>query len=145
MEKLNQLTSKVEALETSDAAKTSQIAELQSQLQTLQSRVDALENATPAPPTVNPEVDARLRRTNLRLRTLRGNFATHVQVSNIAALHHSLQFRSSAGSFHVVLGIFQRNNLNECESSPCANGGNCYDRFMGFVCICPDNWEVRRY
>ena len=82
MEKLNQLTSKVEALETSDAAKTSQIAELQSQMETLQSRVDALENATPAPPTVNPEVDARLRRTNLRLRTLRGNFATHVQVSS---------------------------------------------------------------
>lgn len=25
---------------------------------------------------------------------------------------------------------------NECESSPCANGGTCSDRVGGFSCVC---------
>nr|CAD7455080.1 unnamed protein product [Timema tahoe] len=33
-------------------------------------------------------------------------------------------------------------NRNECGSSPCLNGGTCEDKYSGFICRCPPNWEV---
>ncbi|XP_049840781.1 cubilin-like [Schistocerca gregaria] len=36
-----------------------------------------------------------------------------------------------------------RNSLstNECASNPCRNGGTCEDKYNGFVCRCPSNWQ----
>lgn len=31
---------------------------------------------------------------------------------------------------------------DECEASPCKNGGTCQDLFNNYLCICPKNWEV---
>lgn len=28
-------------------------------------------------------------------------------------------------------------NLDECLSNPCQNGGTCHDRDNGYVCYCP--------
>lgn len=28
-------------------------------------------------------------------------------------------------------------DINECESSPCMNGGTCKDKVNSFVCMCP--------
>nr|CAD7261777.1 unnamed protein product [Timema shepardi] len=35
-------------------------------------------------------------------------------------------------------------NRNECGSSPCLNGGTCEDKYSGFICRCPPNWEGPR-
>lgn len=34
-------------------------------------------------------------------------------------------------------------DLDECASSPCAQGGTCIDREDGFECVCPPQWEGR--
>lgn len=31
---------------------------------------------------------------------------------------------------------------NECASNPCQNGGSCLDIYNGFICQCPNGWEV---
>lgn len=31
---------------------------------------------------------------------------------------------------------------NECANEPCQNGGTCQDMFNGFICHCPNEWEV---
>ena len=36
-----------------------------------------------------------------------------------------------------VAGQLCEVNINECESSPCQNGGTCIDRVNGFHCDCP--------
>lgn len=28
-------------------------------------------------------------------------------------------------------------NINNCASSPCLNGGQCYDGVNSFTCVCP--------
>ncbi|KAK8742782.1 hypothetical protein OTU49_001670 [Cherax quadricarinatus] len=32
-------------------------------------------------------------------------------------------------------------NVNDCESSPCMNGGTCVDLVNGFQCVCDPGWE----
>ena len=32
-------------------------------------------------------------------------------------------------------------DLDECASSPCAQGGTCIDLEDGFECVCPSQWE----
>lgn len=34
-------------------------------------------------------------------------------------------------------------DLDECASSPCAQGGTCIDREDGFECVCPPQWKGR--
>lgn len=36
-------------------------------------------------------------------------------------------------------GEFCEFDLNECESSPCQNGGTCINEIGSFHCICPSN------
>ena len=31
-------------------------------------------------------------------------------------------------------------NVNECASNPCQNGGTCNDGLNGFTCTCTDQW-----
>ena len=31
-------------------------------------------------------------------------------------------------------------NINECLSNPCLNGGNCTDAVNGFTCTCTAQW-----
>ena len=44
----------------------------------------------------------------------------------------------SKGFFHSLsrLGVNCEENINECESSPCENGGYCVDGDNGYKCIC---------
>ncbi|KAG9344276.1 hypothetical protein JZ751_010945 [Albula glossodonta] len=35
-------------------------------------------------------------------------------------------------------------DINDCESSPCQNGGTCIDRVSMYQCICADGWEGAR-
>lgn len=34
---------------------------------------------------------------------------------------------------------------DECESSPCQNGGSCTDLFNGFHCHCSSGWQVQHF
>lgn len=39
--------------------------------------------------------------------------------------------------FHfIILGVNCEENLDECLSNPCQNGGTCDDRENGYVCYC---------
>ncbi|KAG9336604.1 hypothetical protein JZ751_002951 [Albula glossodonta] len=38
-------------------------------------------------------------------------------------------------------GIYCHENINDCISSPCKNGGTCIDGVNSFMCFCPDGWE----
>ncbi|KAL2082303.1 hypothetical protein ACEWY4_022121 [Coilia grayii] len=38
-------------------------------------------------------------------------------------------------------GTYCHENINDCVSSPCRNGGTCIDGVSSFQCICPDGWE----
>ena len=33
--------------------------------------------------------------------------------------------------------MFFIENINECDSSPCKNGGSCYDGLNDYFCLCP--------
>uniref|UniRef100_A0A3B5B479 Delta-like protein n=1 Tax=Stegastes partitus TaxID=144197 RepID=A0A3B5B479_9TELE len=53
-----------------------------------------------------------------------------------------------AGNFSCVCdagfsGIYCHENINDCISSPCRNGGTCIDGVNSFQCFCPDGWEGR--
>uniref|UniRef100_A0A8C2KB52 Delta-like protein n=1 Tax=Cyprinus carpio TaxID=7962 RepID=A0A8C2KB52_CYPCA len=38
-------------------------------------------------------------------------------------------------------GTYCHENINDCESSPCRNGGTCIDKINAYQCICADGWE----
>ncbi|XP_023656471.1 protein jagged-1b-like isoform X2 [Paramormyrops kingsleyae] len=38
-------------------------------------------------------------------------------------------------------GTYCHENINDCESSPCHNGGTCIDKVNVYQCICGDGWE----
>uniref|UniRef100_A0A8C9TVS4 Delta-like protein n=1 Tax=Scleropages formosus TaxID=113540 RepID=A0A8C9TVS4_SCLFO len=38
-------------------------------------------------------------------------------------------------------GTYCHENINDCESNPCRNGGTCIDRVSVYQCICSDGWE----
>uniref|UniRef100_A0A8C6T5Y0 Delta-like protein n=1 Tax=Neogobius melanostomus TaxID=47308 RepID=A0A8C6T5Y0_9GOBI len=40
-------------------------------------------------------------------------------------------------------GIYCHENINDCVSNPCENGGTCIDGINAFQCVCPDGWEGR--
>uniref|UniRef100_A0A665X7A8 Delta-like protein n=1 Tax=Echeneis naucrates TaxID=173247 RepID=A0A665X7A8_ECHNA len=38
-------------------------------------------------------------------------------------------------------GTYCHENINDCASLPCKNGGTCIDGINSFQCFCPDGWE----
>lgn len=53
-----------------------------------------------------------------------------------------------AGNFTCVCdagfsGIYCHENINDCISNPCRNGGTCIDGVNSFQCFCSDGWEGR--
>uniref|UniRef100_A0A3Q0S2K2 Delta-like protein n=1 Tax=Amphilophus citrinellus TaxID=61819 RepID=A0A3Q0S2K2_AMPCI len=38
-------------------------------------------------------------------------------------------------------GTYCHENINDCESSPCLNGGTCIDKVDQYQCICAEGWE----
>ncbi|XP_060727662.1 protein jagged-2 isoform X1 [Tachysurus vachellii] len=38
-------------------------------------------------------------------------------------------------------GTYCHENVNDCASSPCVNGGTCLDGINTFSCVCRDGWE----
>uniref|UniRef100_A0A671QS72 Delta-like protein n=1 Tax=Sinocyclocheilus anshuiensis TaxID=1608454 RepID=A0A671QS72_9TELE len=38
-------------------------------------------------------------------------------------------------------GTYCHENINDCESNPCRNGGTCIDKVNVYQCICADGWE----
>ncbi|XP_057188255.1 protein jagged-1a isoform X1 [Triplophysa rosa] len=38
-------------------------------------------------------------------------------------------------------GTYCHENINDCESNPCRNGGTCIDKINVYQCICADGWQ----
>nr|XP_046232815.1 protein jagged-1b-like isoform X4 [Scatophagus argus] len=38
-------------------------------------------------------------------------------------------------------GTYCHENINDCESAPCLNGGTCIDRVSQYQCICAHGWD----
>ncbi|XP_035516027.1 protein jagged-1a-like [Morone saxatilis] len=38
-------------------------------------------------------------------------------------------------------GTYCHENINDCESAPCLNGGTCIDKVSQYQCICADGWD----
>ncbi|XP_056616570.1 protein jagged-2 isoform X4 [Triplophysa dalaica] len=38
-------------------------------------------------------------------------------------------------------GTYCHENINDCSSSPCHNGGTCIDEINSFHCVCPDGFD----
>lgn len=43
------------------------------------------------------------------------------------------------GNYNYSKRMFS--DINECENSPCQNGGRCTDSEGSFTCSCTDGWE----
>lgn len=45
----------------------------------------------------------------------------------------------------ITYTLFEENGLltdiNECESSPCLNGGNCTDKIASYSCACLEGYQ----
>ena len=37
--------------------------------------------------------------------------------------------------------LFYVSDIDECEFSPCYNGGTCFNSFGSFTCECPPGWQ----
>ncbi|XP_067115231.1 protein jagged-1b-like isoform X2 [Osmerus mordax] len=65
--------------------------------------------------------------------------------SNVCGPHG--RCRSQAGGqFSCVCqegftGAYCHENINDCESGPCQNGGTCIDKVSLYQCICAEGWE----
>uniref|UniRef100_A0A671TWW3 Delta-like protein n=1 Tax=Sparus aurata TaxID=8175 RepID=A0A671TWW3_SPAAU len=65
--------------------------------------------------------------------------------SNVCGPHG--QCRSQAGGQFSCecqegfRGTYCHENINDCESNPCSNGGTCIDKVSVYQCICRDGWE----
>ncbi|XP_048830666.1 protein jagged-2-like isoform X2 [Brienomyrus brachyistius] len=65
--------------------------------------------------------------------------------SNVCGPHgHCVS--QAAGNFTCACergftGTYCHENINDCLSSPCKNGGTCIDGINSFRCFCPDGWE----
>ncbi|KAK3739937.1 hypothetical protein QZH41_015978, partial [Actinostola sp. cb2023] len=54
------------------------------------------------------------------------------------------EVRTSAGTYVrpvAKLCILEEGHINECVSSPCANGGSCEDQVNGYKCACVTGYE----
>ena len=40
-----------------------------------------------------------------------------------------------------VLSLYFIENINECGSNPCKNGGICGDKVNGYICVCADGYR----
>ncbi|KAK1171313.1 protein jagged-1b-like [Acipenser oxyrinchus oxyrinchus] len=65
--------------------------------------------------------------------------------SNVCGPHG--RCKSQAGSKFTCdckegfTGTYCHENINDCESNPCKNGGTCIDKVNIYQCICGDGWE----
>ncbi|KAK2817570.1 hypothetical protein Q5P01_025761 [Channa striata] len=39
------------------------------------------------------------------------------------------------------MGTYCHENINDCESAPCLNGGTCIDKVSQYQCICAEGWD----
>ncbi|MEQ2205457.1 hypothetical protein XENOCAPTIV_030260 [Xenoophorus captivus] len=65
--------------------------------------------------------------------------------SNVCGPHGRCQSQA-AGQFSCECqegfrGTYCHENINDCESNPCRNGGTCIDKVSVYQCICADGWE----
>lgn len=44
-------------------------------------------------------------------------------------------------SYACILFTLSLTDIDECNSNPCRNGGNCTDLVNGYVCKCPHPWK----
>ena len=41
---------------------------------------------------------------------------------------------------HLVYECLFKENVDECLSNPCQNGGSCNDGVNGYMCLCADKY-----
>ncbi|TSK18054.1 Protein jagged-1a [Bagarius yarrelli] len=59
----------------------------------------------------------------------------HGQCRSLAGGHFSCDCKEG------FTGTYCHENINDCESSPCRNGGTCIDKVNVYQCICAEGWE----
>jgi collagen type VI alpha len=70
---------------------------------------------------------------------------TQTQVSELSAIAsnpttQNIMNISNYNTFSTIRNALQSalcNDLNECDSNPCRNGGQCTDKINGYTCACP--------
>ena len=45
---------------------------------------------------------------------------------------------------YTIINIFFFQDINECSSSPCMNGGTCDDKINQYTCSCAPGYEGSR-
>uniref|UniRef100_A0A673CAD7 Delta-like protein n=1 Tax=Sphaeramia orbicularis TaxID=375764 RepID=A0A673CAD7_9TELE len=66
--------------------------------------------------------------------------------SNVCGPHGRCRSHSGGGQFSCecedgFTGAYCHQNINDCESAPCLNGGTCIDKVRQYQCICVDGWD----
>lgn len=73
------------------------------------------------------------------------NGKTRLAASNVCG-EHGKCISEMSGGFTCVCdpgytGRYCHENINDCGSNPCKNGGTCLDRINSFQCLCREGWE----
>jgi hypothetical protein len=73
--------------------------------------------------------------------------APNVSVNNSAELAiMRAELENASSELHALHSIVRtlQTLANECVSSPCMNGGTCFDGLMSFACVCPPGFSGTR-
>ncbi|KAH8286857.1 hypothetical protein KR018_002895 [Drosophila ironensis] len=83
------------------------------------------------------EVDRKMTRLQNRLTNARNT--TRRSALNQRILRRQLQRVERVNG--IVLTLTSNLAKDECKSSPCKNGGTCYDAYKAFQCVCAAGWQ----
>jgi hypothetical protein len=55
-------------------------------------------------------------------------------------IHFTNNVKDSSSNVTHDAHFYTTTDINECESTPCENGGSCTDETNGYTCTCTPGW-----